>query len=131
MCRLSPEHLSSLKKLPGRRSPLLGLFAMGCGGSCSHTVEPAGVASVFYVPESFPKPPNKNLEPNSSTHRLYVRQLNNYLINVAKSPYAFQVQVARGRQARFGEAWAEGSMPDMLVQPGDPCCDGKWLGVGP
>ena len=104
---------------------------MGCSGSCSRTVEPASAASVFYVPKNFPKPPKENLEPNSSTHHLYVRQLNSYLINVAKSPHAFQVLVARRRQARFGEAWPEGNVSDMSVQPRDPRGEGKWLCVGP
>ncbi|CAE7263044.1 ACC2 [Symbiodinium natans] len=89
---------------------------MGCSGSCSHTVEAASDTSVFYVPKTFPTPP-KSFEPDSSTHHLYVRQLNSYLINVAKSPHAFQVQVARRRQARFGEAWAEGNVPDMSAHP--------------
>ncbi|CAE7558689.1 ACC2 [Symbiodinium natans] len=103
---------------------------MGCSGSCSHTVEPASDISVFYVPKNFPTPP-KNLEPDSSTHHLHVRQLNSYLINVAKSPHTFQAQVARRRKARFGEAWAEGNVPDMSVQPRDPRGEGKWLRVCP
>ncbi|CAE7792629.1 HFA1 [Symbiodinium sp. CCMP2456] len=54
-----------------------------------------------YVPQTFPTPP-KVLPPDQRTHELYVRELNSYLMFVARNPQAFQNQVEMRLHVRLG-----------------------------
>ncbi|CAE7836072.1 atpH [Symbiodinium sp. CCMP2592] len=95
---------------------------MGCSGSCASQ-------KVCYVPKTFPAPPQDVQPPDATTHQLYVRQLDKYLVRVAKNPEAFQVQVERRREAFFGEVWTGSTKSQVRVHPVDS--EAKWLSVGP
>ena len=66
---------------------------MGCNASCENHSQ-----TVFYVPNSFQSPPTRALPPDESTHKQYLRELNIYLIHVAKNPDAFQMKVGQRRR---------------------------------
>ncbi|CAE7920775.1 atpH [Symbiodinium necroappetens] len=96
---------------------------MGCGASTG-TVKNGCATSTVRVPQSFPKPP-QNLPPDQATHQLYVRELNMFLINVARNPDAFVKRVERGREIRFAELSMETGMHRAV------CAENGWLFVGP
>ena len=97
LCMPSAGPPQPASQVPGQ-SPLLtscsvafAVEVMGCGRS-SLGVEPCHVA-VCHVPESFPTPPEDVLPPDGNTHQMYIRQLNTYLLNVAKHPQEFKQKV--------------------------------------
>ncbi|CAE7824076.1 atpH, partial [Symbiodinium sp. CCMP2456] len=80
---------------------------MGCSASCetqSQTTQSQTV-TVCYVPNSFQSPPTRALPPDESTHKQYLRELNLYLIRVAKNPDAFQRKVEKRRKEEFRDLW--------------------------
>ena len=85
---------------------------MGCSASCGSQSQ-----IVCYVPKSFPEPPTRALPPDESTHKQYLRELNIYLIGVAKNPDAFQRKVEKRRkESQFSDLQCHGTSGGAKAQ---------------
>ena len=90
------------------------------GAACTCTVKNGCGTSTVRVPQSFPKPP-QNFPPDQATHQLYVRELNMFLINVARNPHAFEKRVERRREIRFAELSMETGVPKLQTDDRAMC----------
>ena len=86
--------------------------------------------SVFNVPDTFPEPP-KSLAPDFETHQLYLKELETYLLRVAKMPCTFEKKVKRRRAACFRDLNTLDMQQQLRLLPCAVHAEADWLSVGP